>query len=702
MRMYEYQHYPGIDVIGGFNRKYWIAKQVQSAARQLGQPFILSELYGASGWHWNFADHKYVGDWQALFGVNIRCHHLSWYTMEGQAKRDYPASIFHQSAWYSDYDFIETYYARLHYLLSLGEPECDVLVINPVESVWSQIRMGWANRVEPGNREIMALEQQYRRMFNALQGNQIDFDYGEEEMMSRLASVAKNDKGETVLKVGKSMYTLVVLGGMTTIRSTTLDLLKEFAEAGGKIVLAGEAPGHVDSHPSALAKELEEMASVVPFEEDAIAEAVRGISNIPVEAVDAGTGKRIGNIFCQVRRDGEKTILAAMNVSRENVYNDVELKINALGVVTEWDCESGILRQVEVKTKEGILIIPLSFEEAEEHVFTITPSAVPGSEQKEDMELVADITLSGPFAFELDEPNVCLLDMGHVEIEGKEMDELTEILRIDQQIRSHYGLPFRAGNMVQPWFKRKFHDPPADLGMVRIEFPFYVEEIPVSGMTLCMETPHEFKVEVNGRNLKLEDLGWWVDIAFRKFHIPADMIRKGENVLVQEFDFREDLDLEALYLLGEFSVRLEGAKKILGGLPERISVGDLADQGFPFYTGGISYNIPLLHDLSGHDQVVLEVPDFQGACIKVDPGKGDEQILAWEPNRVDITNNLEESREMELKVVMTRSNTFGPLHHIPFPEVTGPPTYLSRGANYTNNYVLYPSGILENPRLLIY
>ena len=52
------------------------------------------------GWQMPFAGHKAVGDWQALFGVNLRCPHLSWYTMEGEAKRDFPASIFDQSGWW--------------------------------------------------------------------------------------------------------------------------------------------------------------------------------------------------------------------------------------------------------------------------------------------------------------------------------------------------------------------------------------------------------------------------------------------------------------------------------------------------------------------------------------------------------------------------------------------------------------------------
>ena len=127
-----------------------------------------------------------------------------------------------------------------------------------------------------------------------------------------------------------------------------------------------------------------------------------------------------------------------------------------------------------------------------------------------------------------------------------------------------------------------------------------------------------------------------------------------------------------------------------------------SSQGFPFYTGGVTYHIPLLDDYSGHEKVLLEVPDFQGACVKVDPDTPNEKIIAWEPNRIEITDNLEGVKELALKLVLTRRNSFGPLHHTPFAFVTGPPHFISKGKNFTNNYMLYPSGILENPRLLIF
>ena len=119
MRFYEYMGYPGIDVLTEHNRCYWIVKQLSSAARQLGKKWLLSELYGCTGWQFDFKSHKAVGDWQALFGINLRCQHLSWYTMEGEAKRDYPASILHQSPWYKEYRKVEDHFSRLGLLYPL-------------------------------------------------------------------------------------------------------------------------------------------------------------------------------------------------------------------------------------------------------------------------------------------------------------------------------------------------------------------------------------------------------------------------------------------------------------------------------------------------------------------------------------------------------------------------------------------------------
>ncbi|MCL2700629.1 MAG: hypothetical protein FWE88_02920, partial [Phycisphaerae bacterium] len=91
MRFYEFMQAPGMDLLTEHWRNYLTAKQVTSVARQFGRKWRLTETDGCSGWDFSFEGHKATGDWQAALGINLRCPHLSWYTMLGEAKRDYPA-----------------------------------------------------------------------------------------------------------------------------------------------------------------------------------------------------------------------------------------------------------------------------------------------------------------------------------------------------------------------------------------------------------------------------------------------------------------------------------------------------------------------------------------------------------------------------------------------------------------------------------
>ncbi|GAF99809.1 unnamed protein product, partial [marine sediment metagenome] len=85
MRFYEYMQAPGMDILTEYRREYDTAKQVSSVARQFDRKWRLTETYGCTGWDFSFVGHKAIGDWQAALGINYRCQHLSWYTMEGQA-----------------------------------------------------------------------------------------------------------------------------------------------------------------------------------------------------------------------------------------------------------------------------------------------------------------------------------------------------------------------------------------------------------------------------------------------------------------------------------------------------------------------------------------------------------------------------------------------------------------------------------------
>ena len=113
-----------------------------------------------------------------------------------------------------------------------GAPLCDILVLNPIESAWCQIYAGWASWLAATAPEVVALDRLYQHLFHWLAGAQLDFDYGDEDFIRRMSSV-ETAAGRPVLRVGKARYRVVIMAGMETVRSTTLDVLEAFRRAGG-------------------------------------------------------------------------------------------------------------------------------------------------------------------------------------------------------------------------------------------------------------------------------------------------------------------------------------------------------------------------------------------------------------------------------------------------------------------------------------
>ncbi|HHW00934.1 MAG TPA: hypothetical protein GXX36_15475 [Clostridiaceae bacterium] len=65
-------------------------------------------------------------------------------------------------------------------------------------------------------------------------------------------------------------------------------------------------------------------------------------------------------------------------------------------------------------------------------------------------------------------------------------------------------------------------------------------------------------------------------------------------------------------------------------------------------------------------------------------------------------DSVENRSLVQLEVVLTRRNTFGPLHLLPAVQASyGPESFISEGDNYSRDYALIPSGLLSEPELII-
>ena len=176
MRSYRAFDIPGIDMLCD-QRELSTAKQAESAAHQYGRIGVMSELYGVTDWDFDFRGHKLQGDWQTALGVTVRVPHLTWTTMAGEAKRDFPASIGYQSPWYKEYPLIENYFARLNKALRRGTPHVRLGVIHPIESYW----LYWGAREQTaGIRQEM--DYNFQKLTEWLLYGLIDFDFISESL----------------------------------------------------------------------------------------------------------------------------------------------------------------------------------------------------------------------------------------------------------------------------------------------------------------------------------------------------------------------------------------------------------------------------------------------------------------------------------------------------------------------------------------
>ena len=413
---------------------------------------------------------------------------------------------------------------------------------------------------------------------------------------------------------------------------------------------------------------------------------------------NANTGENIPQIYGQVRWDSRRHYIALMNTDRTTRYGNVKIEIPYTGKAALWDCRTGeVFAQETEKSPYGIEITT-SFEPTEEKVFTVSWKMPPMAMKKKHTEEIKRTPLPEKYAYRLDEPNICVLDVATWHVKGEKEQPLTEILKIDRALRERYGLPYRGGDMLQPWFAEKYLDDNSHaLGQVALSFPFEADSIPGdSVLYLCMETPERFTVTVNGKALDTSgDEGWFIDPSLRRIPLHASMLKKGENIIGISGDFCRDTNLEAMLLTGNFGVQLDSIRRILTVLPDSLSIGDITSQGLPFYSGAVTYLADSLPVPETGSKVFIETAGYDGACLKGPRG----QMAAWAPYRLDVTEEALKGIPAEVTVVLTRRNTFGPLHALPARmDAYGPFHWVTEGDNFTmDRYVLLPAGLTHKP-----
>ena len=694
MRTYRSFGMPGVDMLCD-DREFTTVKQAASAAHQYGCPGVLSELYGVTNWDFDFRGHKLQGDWQAALGVSVRVPHLYWVSMKGEAKRDYPASIGHQSAWYKEYSFIEDHFARVNTLMTRGTPDIKIGVIHPIHSYW----------LHYGPDDLTAdirdnMDEHFENLTKWLLFDTLDFDFICESLLPDQYS--GSDGG---FKVGKMKYDVVVVPDAETLKSTTVKALEEFAESGGQVIFVGKIPSLVDALPSTKGEELAKKCRYIGWDRYALTEMLEPFRTVKIRntiKTRTSAGRIIHNLFYAMRDDngGKNLFICHANPAvRDGVdkKEDYEITVKGTYKVKLMDTLTGEISYMPVKYFGGNTIINwecyahssllLRLEDGMNEIQSDSDK-----EEKETSKGKATEYLKQPDEIILSEPNVCVLDMARFKIDDGDWHEREEGLRIEVKAKNLLNLSTGATKGAQPWIlEKEEYD-----HTITLLYTF-VSDIEVESAQLALEDSQESSVIFNGREINMDPVGYYVDFSIKKINIGK--INIGENTVIIKKPFGVASNTENVFILGNFGVDVVGTDVTITSPGNKLLFGDWTRQKLAFYGGRVTYRF----NIEGGRNVDLRLGLFAAPCITAELDGKKIANISLAPYEAKLGKLSEGNHVLDINVYASRVNTFGAFHFCNgFDDWAGPTMWRTEGEDYDYGYHLKESGLLTAPRLFFY
>ncbi len=687
MRSYRSFQLPGIDMLCN-HIELTTAKQAQSASHQYGREGVLSELYGVTNWDFDFRGHKFQGDWQAALGITVRVPHLSWVSMAGEAKRDYPASINYQSPWYKEYTYVEDHFARVNTAMTRGKPVVKIGVIHPVESYW----LHWGPKQNTSTVRDQ-LEANFDNITNWLLYGQLDFDFICESLLPQLYNA--NDEG---LQIGEMCYDTVIVPGCETLRKTTLDALRQFQKAGGNLIFLGECPTLVDAAPSDEVKSLYQSSKQVAFEKNAVLLALQNDRTIEIKNND---GTPADNLLYQLRQDQDCNWLFIAQGKDHGVVDiphrqDIQITLSGECAPLLYNTLDGSIQSVAYQVKNGSTVIKAALFEHDSLLYklcTDSAKAPAATEATAFGKKKAEIVFRDILPYERSEPNVLLLDMAEFAFDDGAFQPEEEIIRADNLFRNALGWPPRENAVVQPWVI----EPETISHHITLRFTID-SEIAVPSPTLAIEDAETVKIILNGEEVPSIVTGYYVDESIKTVALPA--LQVGKNLLTVKIPFGRRTNTEWCYLLGDFGVRVQGRKKTIQKPFERIGFGSITDQGMPFYGGNITYRAEFESD---GGNATIHAPHYRGALIRVELDGKDVGVIAYSPYTIQLRDIPAGKHSIAFTLFGNRYNSFAALHNADLKEKwAGPNLWRTTGDKWCYEYRLKETGILSSPVIELY
>lgn len=668
MAHYPFQHRPGVDALGQetANRLLTYA-QAASAARQLGKPAPLNAIFGLTHHSCSFETFRWLADVSFAAGLLFLVPHLSLYSMKGKRKRDYPPNWNYQQSYWDELKLLNDYFARTAAVLCAGERDCGILVLHPIEAATAEYRRslpaGPRNLPHPTNQPVEQMDQLLRLCLLAVYEDGRDAELGDEELIATLGKVTDGH-----FSIGAANYHTVIVPGAHTWRSTTLALLKTFAEAGGRIIFTGRLPAEADCIAEPGWRAFLDFPSVINIPSDPA--AIRSaLSTAPaLFRINAADGGPVPGLRTHHRVDGAQNIFFIVNTDRD-AGRQITLQVNNKGghQLLQLDATDGSrhsLASRRIGDAPGALRSELHLEPMGSLLLTIDQATeVKPLPRLAETERARIHPLPGHWRFTRKQPNVLVLDQIAYSLDdGKTFSAPMPEYAARRAIAEHFG----AGEALdwQPWFALK-HKPFEQLGgPVILRYRFHSALPEAFTGAVVIENLMLGNLMVNGQTVRLEKAGWQWDTGFGKMDI-SGLVKPGENLVDFALNYGILSEVESAYLVGDFGVRFTTPHAVeICVEPKTLTPGSWTRQGYPFYAGAMVYQTQFhLDPNAARGTVALQLNRPAGVLFHVRLNGEIVGDLLWRPWRLNLSKQARPGiNNLEIEVVSSLQNSHGPLH----------------------------------------
>lgn len=315
----------------------------------------------------------------------------------------------------------------------------------------------------------------------------------------------------------------------------------------------------------------------------------------------------------QMREDGENRWIFLAHGREPEKPDSMEKEKLTITVPGIWradlyDALSGNVEEIPVFYKENRTVWEITSYACDSFLYCLKPGRCTLHKTVKATGRQQAVKLPESARVTLEEDNVLPLDMAEFRLDDGEWREKEEILRLDNQIREELGYPRRADAYAQPWIygKQEYEH--------RVSLRFHINsEIDITDARLALENADITEVFWNNRKIEDPAEGYYVDKQIRT--VKLDGVKAGGNILEVHIPYHANVNVEAMYLLGDFGVKVRGCTAVLTEPVRELAFGDICTQGLPFYGGNLTLHMPV--EIRQDGMLSVWVTKFRSPLIEV-------------------------------------------------------------------------------------